>query len=361
MGLLRTTTGKASHEPGATALSPDLECRFVAHGRPYWQGVARVGVQVADALDYAHSQGVVHRDVKPSNLLLDGEGVVWVTDFGLAKGMADLNDLTASGEFLGTLRYSPPERFSGHSDARGDVYGLGLTLYELLTLQPAFNETDRSKLLHQVVHTEPIRPRKLAPTLSLDLETIILKSIARDPAHRYQTARELADDLRRFLDDRPIHARRATPVERLWRGARRDPLTAGLLAGLFLVFIAGFLGVLSQWSRAESKAQSEIEARIAAERAEAKGRANLYFSLIAQACLQARLHNVVDADFLLNRCEESARGWEWHYLKGVNHADLLTRDHHLPTVSGLAFSPDGRLLACARWSPYAKKEDSSSR
>jgi eukaryotic-like serine/threonine-protein kinase len=359
VALLRTTTGKASYDPGATADSPDVECQFVLHGRPYWQGVARVGVQVADALDYAHSQGVVHRDVKPSNLLLDGEGVVWVTDFGLAKGMADLNDLTATGEFLGTLRYSPPERFNGRCDARGDVYGLGLTLYELLTLQPAFNETDRSKLLNQVVHAEPIRPRKLVPTLSLDLETIVLKSIARDPAHRYRTARELADDLRRFLDDRPIHARRATSVERLWRGARRDPLTAGLLVGLFLVFIAGFLGVLSQWSRAESKAQSEIEARISAERAEAKGRANLYFSLIAQACLQARLHNVVDADFLLNRCEESARGWEWHYLKGVNHADLLTREHHLPTVSGLAFSPDGRLLACARWSPYAKNDDSS--
>jgi eukaryotic-like serine/threonine-protein kinase len=229
--------------------------------RAYWESVARVGTQAADALDYAHSQGVVHRDVKPSNLLLDADGIVWVTDFGLAKGAADVDDLTQSGDLLGTLRYAPPERFAGKSDARGDVYGLGLTLYELLTLRPAFNETDRSKLLEQVLHAVPPRPRQLVPSLPRDLETIVLKSIDRDPACRYQSAGDLADDLRRFLDDRPIRAQPMMWPERLWRSCRREPVTAVLLAALAVVFLAGFAGVLTQWRRAQSKAELEVQAR----------------------------------------------------------------------------------------------------
>ena len=323
--------------------------------RAYWQSVARTGIQAADALDYAHSQGLVHRDVKPSNLLLDADGNVWVTDFGLAKGEADPDDLTKSGDLLGTLRYAPPERFAGKSDLRGDVYGLGLTLYELLTLRPAFNETDRSKLLDQVLHADPPRPRRLVPSLPRDLETIVLKSIDRDPARRYQTAKEMADDLRRFLDDRPIRAQATMWPERVWRWSRRDPVTAMLLAGLVLVFLAGFAGVLTQWRRARGKAESEVEARRLAERAEEKARTNLYFSMIAQARLEARLSNTPAANRLLDRCEPADRGWEWYYLRGVNHADLLTLEHEsLIETSGLSFSPDGRLLACARWTPYLK-------
>jgi eukaryotic-like serine/threonine-protein kinase len=323
--------------------------------RAYWESVARVGTQAADALHYAHSQGVVHRDVKPSNLLLDADGTVWVTDFGLAKGDADPDDLTHSGDLLGTLRYAPPERFAGGSDARGDVYGLGLTLYELLTLRPAFNETDRSKLLEQVLHAEPPRPRRLVPALPRDLETIVLKSIDREPARRYQTAGDLADDLRRFLDDRPIRAKPTLWPERLWRWSRRDPVTAVLLAGLLFVFLAGFVGVLTQWRRAQSKAELEVQARRRAERAEENARANLYFSMIAQARLEARFCNTTGADRLLDRCEPAARGWEWQYLHGVNHADLLSLEHEsLVMTSGVAFSPDGKFLACARWTPYLK-------
>jgi serine/threonine protein kinase/WD40 repeat protein len=315
-----------------------------------------LGIQAAEALDYAHSQGVVHRDVKPSNLLLDADGALWVSDFGLAKGAADPDDLTHTGDLVGTLRYAAPERFAGKCDARTDVHGLGLTLYELLTLRPAFPETDRSKLLEQVLRSEPPRPRRLVPSLPRDLETIVLKAIARDPAQRYATARDLADDLRRFLDDLPIRARRATWAERLWRWGRREPVTAGLLAGLVLVFLAGFVGVLSQWLRAESKAAAEVEARQVAERAEGQARTNLYFSLVAQARLEAQMNNTPAADLLLGRCEPDARGWEWHYLSGVNHTDLLTLDHEsLINTSGLAFSPDGTLLACARWTPYLKK------
>ena len=143
-------------------------------------------MQVADALAYAQGQGVLHRDIKPSNLLLDDTGNVWVTDFGLAKADSDSDDLTHTGDVVGTLRYMAPERFNGQGDVRSDVYSLGLTLYELLTLRPAFDETDRNKLVKQVMHGEPIRPRKINPGVPRDLETVVLKAIHR-PAHRYQT------------------------------------------------------------------------------------------------------------------------------------------------------------------------------
>jgi serine/threonine protein kinase len=122
--------------------------------------VARIGVQVAEALAYATSQGILHRDIKPSNLLLDAQGTVWVTDFGLAKA-ADSEDLTHTGDVVGTLRYLPPERFQGKSDPRGDVYSLGITLYELATLRPAFTDSDRARLMERVTHEDPPRPRKL--------------------------------------------------------------------------------------------------------------------------------------------------------------------------------------------------------
>ena len=282
-----TTLATSAAVPSLVGADSPSESRV----RAYWESVARVGTQAADALGYAHSQGVFHRDVKPSNLLLDADGIVWVTDFGLAKGAADVEDLTQSGDLLGTLRYAPPERFAGKSDARGDVYGLGLTLYELLTLRPAFNETDRSKLLEQVLHAEPPRPRQLVASLPRDLETIVLKSIDRDPARRYQTAGDLADDLRRFLDDRPIRAQPMMWPERLWRSCRRDPVTAVLLSALVVVFLAGFAGVLTQWRRAQSKAELEVQARRRAEGAEESARNHLYFSMIAQARLEARLNN----------------------------------------------------------------------
>src|SRR5262249_7796924 len=130
-------------------------------GSQYWQSVGRIGVQVADALAYAAGQGVLHRDIKPSNLLLDDTGNVWVTDFGLAKADTDGANLTPTGDVIGTLRYMAPERFNGQGDVRSDVYGLGLTLYELLALRPAFDEADRNKLVRQVLQDEPVRPRKL--------------------------------------------------------------------------------------------------------------------------------------------------------------------------------------------------------
>ncbi len=226
-------------------------------GSQYWQSVARVGMQVADALAHAASQGILHRDIKPSNMLLDETGNVWVTDFGLAKADTDGDNLTHTGDIVGTLRYMAPERFNGQGDLRSDVYSLGLTLYELLATRPAFDESDRNKLVKQVMHDEPVRPRKLNPGVPRDLETVVLKAIARDPAHRYQTPAEMAEDLKRFVEDRPVRARRISETERLWRWCRRNPLPSSLLALIVLVFLAGFAGVFQQWRVAETAREDE--------------------------------------------------------------------------------------------------------
>ena len=167
--------------------------------------MARIGVEVAEALAHAHGQGVLHRDIKPSNLLLDMGGHVWVTDFGLAK-LEGSDGPTQTGDLVGTLRYMAPERFEGWSDRRSDVYGLGMTLYEMLTLRPAFEAGTRARLIEQVIHDPPPPPRKLDRQVPRDLETIVLKSIAKEPADRYASREAMAEDLENYLADRPIAA-----------------------------------------------------------------------------------------------------------------------------------------------------------
>ena len=202
-------------------------------GLRFWQSVAEVGIQVASALGHAHEQGVLHRDIKPANLLIDARGVVWVTDFGLAKAMGQ-DDLSRTGDLIGTLRYMAPERFHGESDGRSDIYSLGLTLYELATLRPAHEATERAELLKKIAEAEPTRPRELNPAIPRDLETVILKAIAPDPAHRYASAAALAEDLARFVEGRSILARRASTPERLTRWIARNPAMAAL-AGISIV------------------------------------------------------------------------------------------------------------------------------
>jgi serine/threonine protein kinase len=253
-----STSSNASAGSGAR-LPGQVEHKTLSDsGQPYWQSVARIGMQVAEALAYAHGQGTLHRDIKPSNLLLDSQGVVWVADFGLAKA-SDSENLTHTGDLVGTLRYMAPERFQGRADARSDVYALGLTLYELLTLRPAFNESDRSRLLHQVMHEEPIRPRRLNRAVPPDLETIVLKAIARDPDRRYPSAAALAEDLKRFVEDRPIRARRVSQLEILWRWCRHNPSLAAALAAVGLTVAVAFVWITHEKNTAQDLATQNAQ------------------------------------------------------------------------------------------------------
>jgi serine/threonine protein kinase len=248
----------------------------------YCRGIARVGLQVADALAYAHRQGILHRDIKPSNLLLDQQGTVWVTDFGLAKAEG-ADDLTQTGDIVGTLRFMAPERFEGRSLPQSDVYSLGLTLYEVLTLRPPFDDTNKVRLIEKVLHEPPLAPRKIDPHIPRDLETIVLKCLAKEPAERYTTAEVLAEDLRRFLADRPIKARRTPWHERTWRWCRRNPALACLLAAVALLL--SLVAVIS--TVASFQLRSELRRAESAENAEKGAKrealAKLWDSYLSQA------------------------------------------------------------------------------
>jgi serine/threonine protein kinase len=248
-------------QAAATPRPAPLSTERAIDSRDYFRNVARLGVQAAEALDHAHQSGVVHRDVKPANLMVDGRGHLWVTDFGLARFQADAN-LTLTGDLVGTLRYMSPEQAlarRGVVDHRTDVYSLGATLYELLTLEPAFPGDDRADLLRRIAQEEPSAPRRRNRAIPRELETIVLKAMARNPAERYATAQDLADDLQRFLDDKPIQARRPSPGQRLARLARRHKYWVGAAVGVLLLALAGLsvsnVLVWRERQRAERRSQ----------------------------------------------------------------------------------------------------------
>ncbi len=218
--------------------------------RDFCRKIAQLGFEAAEALDHAHGLGIVHRDIKPANLLIDPEGSLWITDFGLARYRSDLS-LTHTGDMVGTLRYMSPEQAlarRGVVDQRTDIYSLGVTLYEVLTLRLAFDGRDHQELLRQIALDEPILLRRLNPAVPSDLETIVLKAMAKEPANRYATAQELAADLRRFLEDKPIKARRPGPLERGLRWARRHRELVATAAGIFALAIIVSTGAV--WSQA---------------------------------------------------------------------------------------------------------------
>ena len=239
-----TAARKRSRETSRPHARSRLSREWSSGSRRYFDWVAGLGRQAALALEHAHQVGVVHRDVKPANLLLDPRGQLWVTDFGLAQVAGDAG-LTLTGELLGTLRYASPEQALGRRgvvDHRSDVYSLGATLYELLTLRPLFEGRDRNELLRQIADDEPPPPRSVVPSVPAELETIVLKALRKEPAERYATAQELADDLQRFLDNRPILARRPTPTEWVRKWSRRHPsiVAAGVVILVLLaVRVAG--------------------------------------------------------------------------------------------------------------------------
>jgi eukaryotic-like serine/threonine-protein kinase len=222
----------------------------------YFRTIARIGFQVAEALAYAHEQGILHRDIKPANLLLDAHGSVWVTDFGLAKVFDGEVGLTQTGDTVGTLRYMAPERFDGRSEPRSDVYSLGVTLYELLTLRLLFAESSTTKLIERVKNDDPAPLRRLDRRIAPDLETIVQKAMAKEPEARYSSAAALAEDLRRFLSHEPVLARPIGPGARLARWCRRQPrlATAFGLAAASLVLATG-LSIALAWSQYRAAAR----------------------------------------------------------------------------------------------------------
>src|SRR5262245_32267419 len=205
--------------PPAAALSTERSTKSTA----FFRTAAQLGIEAAEALEYAHQQGVIHRDIKPGNLLVDAGGRLWVTDFGLARLGGDVG-LTMTGDLLGTLRYMSPEQALAQRvavDPRTDVYSLGVTLYELLTLERAYNGRNREEILRQIAFEEPRPPSRLNTAVPAELETIVLKAMAKNPEERYTTAQDFADDLKRFLEDKPIRARRPTLRQRAAKWARR--------------------------------------------------------------------------------------------------------------------------------------------
>ncbi len=260
------TVGAPAHEtdavsPNRTTAVNHFSCtiKSIRH-RDFARSVARIGQQAAQALHYAHENGVIHRDIKPSNLLLDSEGKLWITDFGLAR-VVDASNLTVSGDMLGTARYMSPEQAGGRQhevDYRSDIYSLGITLYELLTLQPAFQAATRQEIVQRVATETPTRPRKLNPAIPMDLETVVLKAIERRRDDRYHSAAELAEDLENFVEGRAPRAKRPGIHDRAmrWAAQHRSVVAAGIA---LLILVQVGIGVTT-WLLSSERNRTEAEA-----------------------------------------------------------------------------------------------------
>jgi eukaryotic-like serine/threonine-protein kinase len=251
---------------------PDL-AHVLRERTPSVREAAQLAARVAEAIHYAHQRGIAHRDLKPSNILVEADGRPRVSDFGLAKNLASDGDLTLTGQAIGSPHYIPPEQAAGRHDApfpASDVYGIGAILYHLLTRRPPFIGESIAAVLHQLADTEPVPPRLLNPDVPRDLETICLKCLEKDPARRFTSAGELAEELERFLRDEPICARPITTFERGWRWCRRRPALAATSATLVLVLCAGFVTSSILWQREQLRAEEATEhlLRVELEQAE---------------------------------------------------------------------------------------------
>jgi tetratricopeptide (TPR) repeat protein len=251
----------AAETPGRARLSTE----DARQGTEYYRKVARLGMQAAEALEHAHQLGVVHRDIKPGNLLVDVRGNLWITDFGLAHCQGQTG-LTMTGDLVGTLRYMSPEQALGNRDGvdhRTDIYSLGATLYELLTLEPAVGGSGRQDVLKQIAVNEPRPPRRSNRAIPADLETIVLKALEKNPRERFATAQQLADDLQRFLKDEPIRARRPTLRHRFKKWARRHEPIVWAVAACVVVTVLALAGAIGWiWGeRAARLARTSTEVR----------------------------------------------------------------------------------------------------
>jgi WD40 repeat protein/predicted Ser/Thr protein kinase len=315
---------------------------------------------IASAVHYAHQHGIIHRDLKPANIILDEHDQPHITDFGLAKRLSDsqlstLNpQLTLSGQVLGSPNYLPPEQAEpkrGPAGPASDVYALGAILYHLVTGRPPFQAESLTTLLRQVIESDPVVPRSLNPGIPRDLETICLKCLEKEPHRRYASAQALADDLDRFLNHQPVLARPINPTGRVWRWCRRQPVRAGLIAALVLVFVAGTAAVLWQWRQAATQRRAAVAAGAEAQIGE-------YAASIAtaQSMIQARQFPQA-RDTLLARTRQSYRGWEWGWLLRSCNQDLMTLSENQSLGVEAVFSPDSRLLVTSGFDPVLQVWD----
>ena len=272
------------------------------------QRAAELVAKLARTVHYAHQRGILHRDIKPGNILLDRAGEPHLTDFGLARLVEKESTITRTMEVFGTLSYMAPEQAAGENDqvtTATDVYGLGAVLYQLLAGEPPFVGGTTYETTRLVLETEPRRLSILNPRVDRDLETICLKCLEKEPAKRYGSAKSLADDLDRFLANEPIVSRRVSRMERFWRWCKRKPVIAGLATALVLSALIGFAGVLWQLNRVQQE-QAILHRQLYTADMKLAYQAWQEGNLErAQALLRAHLPE---------RGREDLRGFEWRYL-----------------------------------------------
>ena len=300
---------------------------------------------VAAAVAYAHSQGVIHRDLKPGNIMLDAADTPRVTDFGLAKRTDADSSLTQAGQVMGTPNYMPPEQAEGKNEQVGplaDVYSLGATLYCLITGRPPFTAASMVDTLKQVVEREPVSPRSLNHSVDRDLDTIVLKCLQKKPEKRYASATALVEDLQRYLDRRPIQARPVGDVEKMARWCGRNPLLAASMAGIVAIFVMAFVLVSWSYVRADEARREEEHQREAAQDREKAERWERYRANMIAAGGALQLHNVGAARDALEAAPEEHRNWEWHYFS--HQLDTAREVIRLgDRIQAIAISPDGML------------------
>jgi WD40 repeat protein/predicted Ser/Thr protein kinase len=322
---------------------------------------------LAEAVHYAHERGILHRDLKPSNVLIDEQDQPRIVDFGLARRLEGASELTVTGQVLGSPHYLPPEQATaqrGRVSRRTDVYGLGATLYHLLTGRPPFQAESLAQTLDLVLHTEPVAPRLLNPSVPRDLETICLKCLEKEPGKRYPTAQMLAEELGRFLGGQPIQARPLGPVGKTWRWCRRNPRLASATGAVVVSLLVGLAGITWEWRRAEAEGVLARRHAYAADM-------NLLQRALEDSDL-GRARMLLDRYRPRSRSPTSSRhleskgdlrSWEWRYLWArCQGEERFTLCQYSNSVSALAFSPDAKWLALRRgsqtvavWDAVAKR------
>jgi WD40 repeat protein len=333
------------------------------------KAAVRLIATAARAVHYAHQRGILHRDLKPANILLDAEEQPHVTDFGLAKRVQDDGGQTQTGAIVGTPSYMSPEQARAEKTltTAADVYALGAILYELLAGRPPFKAETPLEILAQVLHQEPIPPRRPSVGTPRDLQIICLKCLRKEPAERYSSAETLAEDLENFLTNKPIQARAVKAWERGWRWCRRNPLRVGL-AAVSVVAMLALVGVLVgllynarlqdaneklEWTNGQlATATEQLKDSLEEVRAE-RSKTRRYFyaaqmALVARARQEGQAGRVVQllrSVIPANAEEEDLRGFEWYHLWRQYHGEQSRLRGHQGEVTTVAFSPDDHLLA----------------